>query len=179
MTICRLRSALPLLFLVGCAAPDSVSLDPDLESPELSRPELGCPFEFDGTSEAFDRRQVQGYWHKGTELENLSGYIDGHIESWLPAAPPKGAPARLQVALYRLNSENKSTATFFNVVLRVSIGNAEPAYLRGRYSSITWFGTPEEFRIKVQRAVNEALTELHRHLEDHCGDAARTDGIGQ
>ncbi len=78
---------------------------------------------------------------------------------------------KLEVALYRLYSESKSTATFFNVVFRVRAGTPEPEYLRGRYSSITWFGTPEKFQIKMPRAVNEALTELHGRLEERCEEA--------
>lgn len=168
----RFPLAVPLLLLVGCAAPKSVSLDPDLDAAQLRQPVLACSFEFDGITDEFDHRRVQGYWFNGTDLENLSAYIDEHIGSWLPGASVLAKPTRLEVALYRLTSESKSTATFFNVVLRVRAGDAAPEYLRGRYSSITWFGTPEEFQVKVQRAVNEALTELHGLLERRCEKAA-------
>jgi len=163
--------ALPFMVLVGCAAPQSVSLDPDLGSAQLRHPVLSCAFEFDGISDPIDQRRVQGYWFSGTDLENLSTYIDGHIGSWLPDVSVNRQSTRLEVALYRLYSESKSTATFFNVVFRVRAGTPEPEYLRGRYSSITWFGTPEEFQIKMQRAVNEALTELHGRLEERCEEA--------
>ncbi|MCA1780461.1 MAG: hypothetical protein LC637_14120 [Xanthomonadaceae bacterium] len=161
-----------LMVLVGCAAPGSVSLDSNLESAQLRHPALSCAFEFDGISDSIDQRRVQGYGYSGIDLENLSTYIDKHIGSWLPDAFVNRQSMKLEVALYRLYSENKSTATFFNVVFRVRAGTSEPEYLRGRYSSITWFGTPEEFQISMQRAVNEALTELHGRLEERCEETA-------
>lgn len=168
----RLLLALPFTVLAGCAAPRSVSLDPDLGSAQLHLPLLSCAFEFDGISDSIEQRRLQGYWYSGTDLENLSTYIDEHIVSWLPDASVNRQPTKLEVALYRLYSESKSTATFFNVVFRVRAGALEPEYLRGRYSSITWFGTPDEFQVKMQRAVNEALTGLHGHLEERCEEPA-------
>lgn len=163
---------LQILFLVGCAAPRSVSIDPDLDSAQLRQPPLSCAFEFDGIFDPVDQRRVEGYWYSGTELEDLAAYIDAHIGSWFPDASGSDGSPKLAVALYRLSSESKSTATFFNVVLQVKTGNHEPEYLRGRYSSITWFGTPEEFQVKMQRAVNQALAELHGRLEQHCEEAS-------
>lgn len=168
----RLLLALPFTVLVGCAAPGAVSLDPDLDSAQLRQPVLSCAFEFDGISDSLEQRRVQGYWYSGSDLKNLSVYIDEQIDSWLPDASADRQSAKLKVALFRLHAESKSTATFFNVVFRVRAGTPEPAYIRGRYSSITWFGTPEEFQIKMQRAVNAALTELHGRLEEHCQEGA-------
>lgn len=164
--------ALPLLFLVGCAAPDSVSLDPGLEAAQLKLAPLDCPIDFDGISDKVDQRRVQGYWQGGTELENLSVYVNESIGSWLPIGTADASPARLQLALHQLHAQSKATATYFNVVFRMSVADSPAEYVRGRYSSMTWFGTPEEFQIKMQRAINEALAGVYRSLKEHCEDAA-------
>ena len=72
-------------------------------------------------------------------------------------------------SLCAFTTKSKSTAAFYNVVFALQMGKGKRDFIRGQYSSMTWFATLEELEAKMQRAVNEGLIELHASLEARCG----------
>jgi hypothetical protein len=165
-----LTAAFAVALASGCmtAGPARVSLDADDAANQLRALTLSCAFEIDAVVDVRKDPTIQGYWRNGAEIANLAPYMEEKIRTWVPVDASPSPAERLDIELFRLTVSNKATVGFFDVVLRVMSDSAAPAHVRGRYASTIWFGHQDEFRAEVQRAVDAALVELHRHLEGRC-----------
>jgi len=117
-------------------------------------------------------RNIRGYWYNGTELDDIFSYMDQAIHGWMPEHPENeidSNPVNLSVSLINLHNSIKSSATYYNMVLKVRTQDMDPEYLRTQWSSTIWVGSENEFRNEVKELVDESLAQLYLKLESYCG----------
>ncbi|GAB4113718.1 MAG: hypothetical protein Tsb0027_01280 [Wenzhouxiangellaceae bacterium] len=172
MTTLQRLMLLALLSSCSYQGPDKLSIKNESGvSKHIQSLSLPCSYDFDGVEDLRDVRNIRGFWYNGTELDDVFSYMNQAIYAWRPDNTDEESVQGLEglsVSLLTLHNSNKSSAAYYNMVLKVRIHDSNPEYLRSQWSSTVWTGSENEFRNEVKELVDESLLLLYQMLEHYC-----------